>query len=159
MFLLVFRAIGWRLLTRNSPSVVPRPALKPCCRSKSCFSYQSLMRLMIMTTISLHSVEPICNPLYVVGSSALPLDGPFHRATSLEWPQFSGIWLLSQTSLYNDVSSSRKFLLSEACLRNAAGMSFEALPFFSFFMVASISSGFGGVAFIVLCAMLFNWLM
>jgi hypothetical protein len=49
-------------------------------------------------------------------------------------------------------------LLSEACLRNAAGMSFEALPFFSFFMVASISSGFGELAFIVLCAMLFNWL-
>merc|ERR1739838_870579 len=94
---------------------------------------------MIMTII-LHSVDPICRPLYVDGSSAFPFIGPFHNVTSLEWPQLAGIACVCHIVLYNSVSSSRNSLLSIACLTNATGMSFDAFPFLSFLLFLSTLS-------------------
>jgi hypothetical protein len=45
------------------------------------------MRLMIIITSILHRVEPICKPLYALGSSLLPFLAPFHNATNIDYFQ------------------------------------------------------------------------
>ena len=99
----------------NLPSAVPLVLQNPCCWSINCSSYQSFQRFMIIMTIILQKLEPFCSPIYVLGSSAFPLLGPFHKATSFECPQYFGIIFVDQTVWYSFKSSIAKWLQSRIC--------------------------------------------
>ena len=97
----------------------------------------------MMITIILHKLDPICRPLYVDGSVALPFEAPFQRAINLECPHDVGtVWVfqMSDSRLSISVDSLTDVV---AYLKNTAGRSFNSLPFFRFNRVDLISSFVG----------------
>ena len=77
--------IWWILLIEYIPSVVARFLLNRFCSLDSCISYHGLIRSKMILMISLHTIDPMLNPLYLLGYDFDPF--PIQRILSLELPQ------------------------------------------------------------------------
>ena len=125
--------------TTKIPSVVPRADLKPCCWSRSCSSYHAFNLFMMITINILHNEEPICKPRYVLGSLALPFDGPFHSVTSFECPQLLGQVPVSHIFPYSLTIFALNSSQSSACFMKADGTSLADFSSFNSLMTSMIS--------------------
>ena len=97
-----------------------------------------------MITRILQRDDPICNARYASGFSIDPFAAPFQIATSLLWPQSTGIELVSHIDLYNFVISSIKPSHSIADFTYMVGTSLADFPLFNLVTVFRISSISGG---------------